>query len=594
MVLKYKKVILILLIIGSVYSISLPAFSIDTKELQGIKGQIKEQYKGKTETIGNPVSKATLIITEPKNDFKTSKKLVLISGIAKNTSKLLINNKVVDIDDLSRKFSTKVTLNPGLNLIICIAFDADDISVKVIKKIDYTGADTSSTQNITTTKNLEEAARQYYHDGDYEEAVIMFKELLKKDPTRTDIYQELGLAYFKLEKYKSAKEYLEKAKDHYPKDHKVYYNLASVYLALDMNKEAIPLYETAGKLQPMINDLVNYKIGKIYYKLGNNEEAVNYLSKIIKSGTSDTIAIAAQKLLSSINPNLYEKLIQPKKTLDLHFYLSGRRDNNAVFSPAKTPTTKDNLATFYFYTGFGWMVPQTSPFFMNYTYYASDYATNQARNLIGHIVGAGWRQRIKPTLYWRMIFDLSYYYLGQQKTFYFLGGKDTLYISSWDLKNQFIWKTPGLDNGWTYLEYSRAPIRFHQIYTHKEYEHTVTFKQYLNKSWDTYLSYTNLNSIVLRAYKAVGFGGRWNRDLGWKSNIKIDLDIERFGYKSALATGTANIRKDFRTTLTITLSKKFWDETTIGLNFQSVNNSSNDPLEKYNKQVTFLSLAKSF
>lgn len=589
-----KITIFILILLGLFYIFALPAFSIDTKELQGIKEKIKEQDKNKIETIGNPISKANLYLQAPKNEIKTNKKLILVSGMAKNTSKLLINNKAVNIDDLTKRFSTKVTLNPGLNLITCIAYDANDIPLKVIRKVECIETGQISTQNNTVTQNLEEKARQYYYDSDYDEAIIMFKELLAKDTKRTDLYQDIGLSYFKLEKYKSAKEYLEKAKEYYPKDHKAYYNLASAYYALDMYKEAMDSYETAGKIQPMIKDLVNYKIGKTYYKIGKNDEAVTYLSKVIKSGTSDTITAAAKKVLSSINPNLYEKLTRPKKPLDLHFYLSGRRDNNATFSPVKAAITKDNLATFYFYTGFGWMIPQASPFSMNYTYYASDYAINQSRNLIGHIVSLGWRQKLKPTLYWRIFFDLSYYYLGQQNTFYFLGGKDTLYISSWDLKNQIIWKTPGLDNGWTYLEYSRTPTRFYQIYTHKEYEHTITLKQFLTKSWDTYFSYTNLNSIDARAYNALGFGGSWNRDLGWNSNIKFDLSLERFGYKAAIATGTASIRKDFRTTLDIALTKKFCNETTIGLNYQSVNNSSNDSVEKYNKQVTFLSLSKDF
>ena len=132
---KNKETFLTIIIAGLILSFTFPAFSIDTKELQGIKDKIKEQDKTKIETIGNPISKANLFIKEPNNALKTNKKLILVSGIAKNTLKLLVNNKNVNIDDITKRFSTKVTLNPGLNLITIIAYDSNDIPLKIIRKV---------------------------------------------------------------------------------------------------------------------------------------------------------------------------------------------------------------------------------------------------------------------------------------------------------------------------------------------------------------------------------------------------------------------------------------------------------------------------
>src|SRR6266850_6176379 len=133
----------------------------------------------------------------------------------------------------------------------------------------------------------------YYNTKHYEEAVERYKQVLEADPTYRDAYTNMGLAYLALyqpgsthEKdiayskgaIKAFKDYL--ALD--PDNEKVKNYFVEICQKSSNTEEAIQFFEAESQRHPDdVKTLII--IGNLYAKIGNIDEALNWMEKRVKA-----------------------------------------------------------------------------------------------------------------------------------------------------------------------------------------------------------------------------------------------------------------------------------------------------------------------
>lgn len=71
-----------------------------------------------------------------------------------------------------------------------------------------------------------QSANQFYSDGNYEDAVNQYESILNSGYESSELYFNLGNAYFKLNQIPSAILYYEKARKLAPEDEQINFNLS--------------------------------------------------------------------------------------------------------------------------------------------------------------------------------------------------------------------------------------------------------------------------------------------------------------------------------------------------------------------------------
>jgi tetratricopeptide (TPR) repeat protein len=97
---------------------------------------------------------------------------------------------------------------------------------------------------------------QSYRVGEYEDAIIEFKKVLKLDPEHQAAYQMLGNAYFRNRMLSEALAVYEQYKKKYPVNAIVHENLGIIYARLGVFQLAIKEWQSLLKLQPDRSDIV--------------------------------------------------------------------------------------------------------------------------------------------------------------------------------------------------------------------------------------------------------------------------------------------------------------------------------------------------
>jgi len=115
----------------------------------------------------------------------------------------------------------------------------------------------------------------------YEEALGALDKSIRLQPDFPDAYYGKAFAKLKQGKYGEAIDpattAIQKTKDYVP----AYYLRGMAYDFLDKNKEALEDYQTTYRLDRNTLD-IQKNIGRIYFKLGNYAEAVNYFTRAIQ------------------------------------------------------------------------------------------------------------------------------------------------------------------------------------------------------------------------------------------------------------------------------------------------------------------------
>ncbi len=193
-------------------------------------------------------------------------------------------------------------------------------------------------KKITDVESLEEKGPKalylkgdkLYNQGEYEKALVVFKEFIEKQPefyearvnigncyiklkqydkameefkfvlekleeekdnligndTASSVYASLGELYMDKNDFENAKEYFEKSINIDPSNHALSYTVAEILFNSNKIDEAIPYYELAAKTKsdwpkPYL------KLGYCYLNKGEMETAIDYLNKFIELSPED-------------------------------------------------------------------------------------------------------------------------------------------------------------------------------------------------------------------------------------------------------------------------------------------------------------------
>ena len=115
----------------------------------------------------------------------------------------------------------------------------------------------------------------YYAINKNKEAIALYKKAVEINPNYARAYYNLGLLYSTINKKKEAITAYKKAIEINPDFAKAYYNLGNVYHAINKSEEALALYKKAIEINP--------DFAKAYYNLGVVCEATEKKEKAIAS-----------------------------------------------------------------------------------------------------------------------------------------------------------------------------------------------------------------------------------------------------------------------------------------------------------------------
>jgi len=99
-------------------------------------------------------------------------------------------------------------------------------------------------------KQSVDIARQYFQSGNFQQAEIICRQILKEEPDHSYILHLLGLIEYQKTRYDDAIFYVNKAIDINPHEYFYYYNLAKILESKGLIDEAIEKYQKALMLKP--------------------------------------------------------------------------------------------------------------------------------------------------------------------------------------------------------------------------------------------------------------------------------------------------------------------------------------------------------
>lgn len=96
---------------------------------------------------------------------------------------------------------------------------------------------------VLAQSSEEELAAQYFSDGEYDKAVVLYKKLHRKDPSSIYIYQYYLTSLIHLEDYKEAENMLEKQVKRFPGNYTYSVDLGHLYGLQGNQKKAAEIYD---------------------------------------------------------------------------------------------------------------------------------------------------------------------------------------------------------------------------------------------------------------------------------------------------------------------------------------------------------------
>jgi tetratricopeptide (TPR) repeat protein len=117
-----------------------------------------------------------------------------------------------------------------------------------------------------------------YNKGDFAGAATLFEAAIQKAPTIPDLYVNLALAQFRMNKQAEAVANLEKAASLGPNDPKIHYQLGSAYVEMQAYDKAIASFEKGLAANPnLATDQLALEatqtLGAVYFAKGDNDKA---------------------------------------------------------------------------------------------------------------------------------------------------------------------------------------------------------------------------------------------------------------------------------------------------------------------------------
>jgi tetratricopeptide (TPR) repeat protein len=104
--------------------------------------------------------------------------------------------------------------------------------------------------DINNPEALALSGDRYFEQGNYAQAIEIYKKVIELDPGHADTYNDLGLAYFYLRKPDLAIEALKKATDTAPDMQRAWLSYGFVLMSIGKTSEARPVLSKAHEISP--------------------------------------------------------------------------------------------------------------------------------------------------------------------------------------------------------------------------------------------------------------------------------------------------------------------------------------------------------
>lgn len=130
---------------------------------------------------------------------------------------------------------------------------------------------------------------EYWHRGQFEQAIAQFEQVLQMDPQDKDAHNNLAGVYFSQERYQEAETYYQEAIVIAPDTAVFHLNLGVVYERLDEPEKAIAAYQEALALDPRMG-AAYYNLGLLHSRMGRWVEAIFYLERALDIEPGSAVA----------------------------------------------------------------------------------------------------------------------------------------------------------------------------------------------------------------------------------------------------------------------------------------------------------------
>jgi protein O-GlcNAc transferase len=162
-----------------------------------------------------------------------------------------------------------------------------------------------------------QSAIEHYKSGDLQQAELICKKILKKQPKNFDAFHLLGIIHYKLGNYESATKYTEKALNFKSNVPDVYINLGAISRAKGQLDDAITYYQKALRLNPNIPELHN-NLGNAFREKGQLDDAMICFKKALELNPSHASSYYNLGNILEEKGELDEAIICYQKTLLLN------------------------------------------------------------------------------------------------------------------------------------------------------------------------------------------------------------------------------------------------------------------------------------
>lgn len=144
-----------------------------------------------------------------------------------------------------------------------------------------------------------EKGNEYAENGDYDEAMTEYKDVLRLDENNALAHNNLGVIYKRKGLYISAVEELQAALDALPNYYKAYNNLGNVYFERGHYDEAIKFYQRCLKVNPGFAE-THWNMALCYEQKGEIGRAIKHYNEFKEISNDEGYITLAEERVSAL------------------------------------------------------------------------------------------------------------------------------------------------------------------------------------------------------------------------------------------------------------------------------------------------------
>ncbi len=123
-------------------------------------------------------------------------------------------------------------------------------------------------------------ADSLYNEGKYKEAIEEYKKVLSQNPDMLQIYERIGIAYYKMKDLDRAIETFKKLLEEKPDSKNAIFNLSAIYIEKNNLEEALKYFKIIEENSISDPDIF-YNFGLLSFKNNQIDEAIEFFNKCI-------------------------------------------------------------------------------------------------------------------------------------------------------------------------------------------------------------------------------------------------------------------------------------------------------------------------